>query len=287
MKFGVSLPNTDAYSDPHLLVELAVLAEESGWDGVFLWDSLYIEGKDGQGIPAADPWVALAAMATATTRVRLGPYVAPLARRRPWKVAREVVTLDQLTRGRALLPTGYGSTSDGGFARVGEEMGGRARADAVDEALQILTGLWAGERFGFAGSRYTMQPMQFLPRPMQQPRVPIWLDASWPVPRSMRRAMRFDGIIPSSRDADGTWRAMMPDDFAAMMRWIEKERTETTPFDVVREGDTPGDNPAAATLVRPFAESGVTWWIEAVWTHFYRGTVESMKARIAQGPPQL
>jgi hypothetical protein len=287
MHFGVSLPNIGEYSDPALVVDLARLAEDAGWEAVFLWDAIHVEMEGGERPAAADPWIALAAMATATNRVRLGPIVLPLARRRPWKVAKETATLDQLSGGRLILPVGYGAIDDGAFSRVGEETDRRARAQRVEEGLEILTGLWSGEPFAYDGECYHLEEMTFLPRPVQSPRIPIWLDAAWPRMRSMRRAIRYDGIIAGKRNEDGTGAAMTPDDYREMKAWIEANRPEGPPIDIVREEETPGDDrERAAEVVQPFAEAGVTWWIEAAWVHVYRGTLASMRERIRQGPPR-
>jgi len=286
MRFGVSLPNVGDCGNPHTLVELAREAEEAGWDGVFVWDCIHIEIAERDRLPMADPWIALAAIAMATSQVRIGPIVTPLARRRPWKVARESVNLDHLSHGRLILPVGYGAIDDGAFCKVGEETNAALRAQKVEEGLEILSGLWSGEPFAYRGEHYQTEAMTFLPQPMKQPRIPIWLDAAWPRMRSMRRALRYDGIIPGKKNEDGTNEPMTSDDFRSMKDWIDEHRPTTSPFDIVREGATPGDDrEQAADAVQPFAEAGVTWWIEAVWKYFYRGTLENMRTRIRQGPP--
>jgi alkanesulfonate monooxygenase SsuD/methylene tetrahydromethanopterin reductase-like flavin-dependent oxidoreductase (luciferase family) len=285
MRYGISLPNVGDWGNPHLLVELAREAEAVGWDAVFVWDCVHLESDQRKRLPTADPWIVLAAIAGATTRIKLGPIVTPPARRRPWKLARETVTLDHLSHGRLILPIGYGAIDDGAFSKVGEPTDARTRAARVDEALQILTGLWSGEPFAFQGEQYYVEEMTFLPRPVQSPRIPIWLDALWPSRRSMRRAIRYDGILPGVRKADGG--PTTPEDIRTIREWIEEERVGMAPIDIVHEGETPGDNvDVAAAIIQPWTEAGVTWWIESVWTHFYRGTVETMRKRIAQGPPK-
>src|SRR5205814_6471999 len=113
MQYGFILP----HGDIHTLVELAHEAEVAGWDGVFYWDGIYIK----EAGPMYDPWIVLAAMALRTERVRLGLILTPPSRRRPWKLARETVTLDHLSQGRLILPVGLGALEDGGFIKVGED----------------------------------------------------------------------------------------------------------------------------------------------------------------------
>ena len=172
---------------PEIRVEaadLAALAEAHGWDGVFTWDGIAIGSMD-----TYDPWVVMAAMAMRTERVRLGAIVTPPARRRPWKLARETMTLDRLSNGRLVLPVGLGATDDAAFGNVGEPTEARIRAERLDESLAILPGLWTGEPFGFDGRHYRFGPMTFRPTPVQQPRIPIWVVGAWPNERSMRRTL--------------------------------------------------------------------------------------------------
>ena len=166
MRFCISIPNFGEYADVRRLAELAKEAEENGWDGCFLWD--HINGWTQE--PMVDPWVALAVMAAATSRIRLGTMVTPLARRRPWKLARETVTLDHLSGGRLILGVGLGFPPEEEFTRLGEDADDRARARKLDEGLAVLTGLWSGEPFSFQGDEFEIDEATFLPRPLQQPR---------------------------------------------------------------------------------------------------------------------
>lgn len=283
MQYGVTLPNMGV--DVQTLAQLAVKAETAGWDGVFIWDCLYGSAEnEPEKRATCDPWIALAAIALATKRVRLGTMVTPLSRRRPWKVARETVTLDYLCQGRLILPVGLGAATEGGFAKVGEELDRKIRAQMLDEGLAILSGLWSGQPFSFSGQHYQVQEMTFLPPPMQQPRIPIWVIGAWPHRKSMQRTLRFDGILPTKLQGE-----MMPADLQEMKTWLSQHRDSPTPFDIVMEGETPGDDRVAATaILRPLAQAGVTWWLEAVWaTPETKGGVEGMKKRIHQGPPRL
>ncbi len=279
MQYGVTFPNVDART----LAELAHEAEEAGWDGVFVWDVSW-------GI---DAWVSLAAVAMRTERVRFGTMLTPLSRRRPWKVASEVVTLDHLSNGRVILPVGLGAVGpedpNNWFAQVGEETDRKIRAKMLDESLDILDGLWSGQPFSYDGEHYCIHDVTFAPTPVQSPRVPIWVVGAWPRMKSMRRVLRCDGVIPTRMNEDRSFAEMTPADFVAMKAFIDEQRSQTTPFDIVMEGETPGDDPEkAASIVRPLAEAGVTWWLEAVWsTPQTQGGVEGMRRRVRQGPPRI
>jgi hypothetical protein len=273
MRYGIILPYEE---DPRALVELARQAEAVGWDGVFVWD----------GLEWNDPWVVLAAMAMVTERVRLGTMLTPISRRRPWKLAQEAATLDRLCGGRLILPVGLGAP-DTGYANYGEETDRKARAQLLDEGLEILNGLWSGQPFSYTGTRYQLQDVTFNPTPAQQPRIPIWVVGAWPRMKSMRRVLRCDGLLPDKRDGSGT--PLTPDDLRAMKAFVDQERAATTPFEIVIEGQTPGGNrEAAAAQLSPWRDAGMTWWLENVWLAPHeQGRLEGMRERIAQGPPLL
>jgi hypothetical protein len=258
---------------------------------VFLWDCIDVEKTLGpSGRQVCDPWIALAAIALRTQRIRLGPMVTPLSRRHPWKVARETVTLDHLSGGRLILPVGLGFIDDGGYTKVGEALKSKVRAELLDEALAILEGLWSGQPFSFQGKHYHVEEMTFLPTPVQRPRSPVWVVGAWPHRKSMRRVLAWDGVIPARRGDDGSFFAKMtPADLQAMQTFLTQQRTRRTPFDMVVEGETPGDDlEQTRSVVRPLAEAGVTWWLEAVYgTPEEQGGVEGMRTRIRQGPPRL
>jgi alkanesulfonate monooxygenase SsuD/methylene tetrahydromethanopterin reductase-like flavin-dependent oxidoreductase (luciferase family) len=260
--------------DPRTVAELAREAEEAGWDGVFYWDGINVGGME-----TYDPWVVMAAMAMRTERVRIGAMLTPPARRRPWKLARETIALDHLSNGRLVLPVGLGAVDDGGFGKVGEPTDRRVRAQLLDESLEILTGLWSGEPFSYEGQHYKLEEMTFLPRPVQRPRVPIWVVGAWPSEKSMRRAIRYDGILAYTTRGEVT-----PEDIRAIKAYVEENREEGGAFDIVWEGETPGDDAdRAASLVGPFVEAGITWWIESPWSL----SIEPLRARIRQGPPPV
>lgn len=278
MQYGVVIPKGDI----HTIVDLTREAEAAGWDGVFTWDGIDIPEMG----EMFDPWVTMAGMAMVTERVRLGAILTPLSRRRPWKVARETTSLDHLSRGRLVFPVGLGALEDGGFSKVGEPTDRRQRAELLDESLDIITGLWSGKPFSYQGNHYHVDEMTFLPPPIQQPRIPIWVPGAWPRMKSMRRVLRYDGLFPDKLDANGQRSDITPDDLRAMRDFITRERGATTPFDIIWEGTTPGEDPGqAAAIVRPWAAAGATWWMEAHWTA--PNEPEDTRARIRQGPPRI
>ncbi|HEX2729653.1 MAG TPA: LLM class flavin-dependent oxidoreductase [Rubrobacteraceae bacterium] len=267
--------------DPLTVADLAREAELAGWDGVFYWDSICVGAFD-----TYDPWVVMAAMALNTERVRIGAVLTPPARRRPWKLARETMTLDLLSGGRLVLPVGLGALDDGGFSKVGEPTDKKVRAGRLDESLEILTGLWSGEPFSYEGEHYRLEEMTFLPKPVQSPRIPIWVVGAWPSRKSMNRALRYDGLLAAKVSGTAAEPGVTPEDIRAIKAYAIENRPPDAPFDIVWEGVTPGGDPERAdSIVRPFAEAGITWWIESRWMP--PNEPEDLRARIRQGPPRL
>lgn len=268
MRTAVTIANHDSYADPAFLADLGVAAEDSGWEGVFVWDHIARTGQ-----PAVtDPWIALAAIATLTTAVRIGPMVTPLARRRPWKVAREVVALDHLSGGRVTLGVGLG-VHPVEFDAVGEETDLRRRAAMLDEALVLLRALWSGQPVTHRGAHFTVDGVTHQPTPVQT-HVPIWVAGVWPNRRPMVRASRFDGAFPI---ADG---GMTPAQHREVMGFLAEHRDPDLPApDLVHEGESDADGAQAA----PYAEAGVTWWLERLRPE-QRTPAEAL-ARITAGPP--
>jgi alkanesulfonate monooxygenase SsuD/methylene tetrahydromethanopterin reductase-like flavin-dependent oxidoreductase (luciferase family) len=258
-------------ADPREAAELAAEAEAAGWDGVFTWDGVAIGELD-----TYDPWIVMAAMAMRTERVQLGAIVTPPSRRRPWKLARETMTVDRLSGGRLVIPVGLGALDDRAFGNVGEPVDVRTRAELLDETLDILAGLWSGEPFAFHGRHYRFEPMTFRPTPVQRPRIPIWVVAIASSDRSMRRAIRWDGLISQVADPGG----LVP-----IVAWLDRERPNwrSDGFELLAQGSTPADASRAADIVRPWAQAGATWWIDADWE---AASIASQRARIAIGPPR-
>ena len=287
MHFGISIPPFADFSDPRALAELAHEAETAGWDGFFLWDAVFF---DPTFHPMADPWVSLAAVAMSTQRMRIGTMITPLARRRPWKLARETVSVDQLSNGRLILGVGLGDPVQWDFGFFGEETDPKRRARLLDEGLDILTGLWTGQRFAYQGEQYNVQEVIFRPSPIQSPRIPIWVGGWWPNKAPLRRAARWDGVCPAKWGGSDT-----TDQGRELLGYIQDSQKSSAPFDAVHAGATPGDNPSqAAEIIEPYAKAGVTWWIEPVdpwrfgWSFEVPWAAEAtvlMRERIRQGPP--
>lgn len=261
------------------MVELARGAEDAGWDGFFLWDH-YFWGSP-QNEPMADTWTLLTAIAARTERMKLGPLVTPLPRRRPWTVARQAVTLDHLSGGRVVLGVGIGGDWFGDYSVFGEPAGDKEHGEMLDEALAIITGLWSGEPFTFSGRHYTVSEAQFSPRPVQQPRIPIWVAGNWPNKKPFRRAARWDGVAAEARS---DLEYLKPEHIEEIRTYIREERETEGPFEITQIGRTPGNDLAAAkAIVAPYAEAGVTWWLE----HFDpEEPLDDIRPRVRQGPPR-
>jgi probable F420-dependent oxidoreductase len=285
MRYGIYLPNFGAFGDALAMARLSSEAEAAGWDGFFLWD--HVAGWDQ---PFVDPWVALTAVALATTDIRLGTTVTPLPRRRPWKLAREAVSLDRLSGGRLTLGVGIGG-GQAEWDELGEEVDPRTRGAMLDEALDVLTGLWTGERFSYAGAYYDVRETRFLPTPVQTPRIPIWVGGFWPHKAPFRRMARWDGMFPLVGDArDGDDEIAQ---IAEAVAYVREHREHTSPFDVVCVGFTPQDDAIAGRqIVTRYADLGATWWLEMI-APFRVGLglddacdPEVLRRRVLAGPPR-
>jgi alkanesulfonate monooxygenase SsuD/methylene tetrahydromethanopterin reductase-like flavin-dependent oxidoreductase (luciferase family) len=281
VRFAVGLPNLWEYADPRVVAELARRAEAAGWDGLFVWDHLaYREAAT----PAVDPWIATAAVAAATERLRLGVLVCALARRRPWKVARETAALDLLSGGRLVFGVGLGSLPQEEFEAFGEDPDARVRADKVDEGLAIVRGLWSGEPFEHHGEHYRVEETVFRPTPLQRPRIPVWVAGRWPAHRPFRRAAQWDGVFPTHRDVRHA-ETMTVGQLREIVEYVERHRERPAdPFDVILEGQTEGRDAAAdAAGTAAYGHAGLTWWIEKLGP--FRGPPEYVRDRIDHGPP--
>ncbi len=286
MRYGLGLPNGGAWGDARTLAELARLAEESGWDGVFLED--YIVWQGHQDVPTFDPWITLAAMALQTTRIRLGTSITPLTRRRPWKVARETVTLDHLSNGRLILGVGLGDLEHdaASFASFGEVTDAKQRGRMLDEALDVLVGLWSGEPFSYAGEYYRVSEVTLLPRPVQTPRIPIWIGGGFPLKGPTQRALRWDGSCMYKQPQGTAWEDWTPDDVRALKALAVQARGAAAPFDIALGGRQRGDDwEKERTLIRSLAEAGATWWGDYIEQD--RCDLDAARAYIARGPLRI
>lgn len=274
-KFGVFLPNFGPFADPGALAELAAEIEQAGWDGVFLWD--HIAWADDPEVPVVDPWITLAAIATATERIRLGALITPIARRRPWKLARETVSLDHLSEGRLVFGTGLGYSAPVEFAAFGEPDDDRVRARILDEGLSVLDRLWSGEPVRFEGEHFHVDSQPFLPRPVQRPRIPVWVAGWWPRRRPFERAARWDGVFPEL--VGGA--TPSPADVRAIRETVASARETDQPFDIVIGGRT--EAASARRQLSEYAGSGMSWWLEKVDPQ-WRFSLDEVRRRVESGP---
>lgn len=266
MKFGFVVP----WGDADDVGDLAAVAEQAGWDGLFVWEPVW----------GVDAWISLGLAAVRTSKIRLGTLLTPPSRRRPWELASQVATVDRVSTGRVILSVGLGAV-DSGFATFGEECDRRTRAELMDECLDIVCGLWGGQPFGYDGSHYSVESTEFptIGHTVQQPRVPIWCVAAVGRERSVSRALKWDGVIPQVLDGDGGARQPHLPEIAELRERILAERGDE-PFDIVVEGTMSEHSPAA------YADAGATWWIESMWEAMSEHSpVAAAYDRLRQGPP--
>ncbi len=265
MRQGLFFPAFDGVADPDRLVQLAVDAERVGWDGIFLWDHLLYGGGVTEIL---DPYIALAAIASSTTSLQLGPMVTPLVRRRPQIVARQAVALDRLSHGRLTLGFGIGDDGDvGELSRFGEVTDAVERGRALSEGLNVLTGLLSGEAVHHVGEYYTADGVTFRPTAYRRGGIPIWLAARWPNIAPLRRAAHYDGaFVISMRD---------PEDVAQLRARLESFGADLDHFDVVVSGFI-GDDPT------PWAHAGVDWFLN--WIGPYNLDFDEVREMIVAGP---
>lgn len=285
MRYGLSLPNGGVCGDARVLAELGCLAEEAGWDGVFVED--YIVHQSDGAVPTCDPWIALAAMAVGTKHMRLGTSVTPLSRRRPWKVAREALALDQLSNGRFILGVGSGDAGEAGFTRVNEVSDARARAKMLDEALDVIVGLWSGEPFSYEGQYYQVREMTFLPTSVQKPRIPILVGGGWPLKGPSLRAARYEGCCLYKQHEPGDDSDWTPDEVHRLKEFIESHRSEEQrgkPYEIKLGGRSRSkDWEQDRAMMKSLADVGVTWWVE----YIPAGELETMREGVLRGPLRI
>jgi alkanesulfonate monooxygenase SsuD/methylene tetrahydromethanopterin reductase-like flavin-dependent oxidoreductase (luciferase family) len=278
VRYGLALPTGMECGDPRFLVELAERADAAGWDGVFLEDYVVFQGDP--RAPTCDSWVALAGMAARTERVVLGTCVTPLARRRPWIVARQAAAIDQLSEGRMVLGAGLGDVGDhvvrdASFTHFQEELDVHRRARMLDEALEIITGLWTGEPFSFHGEHFDVEEVTFVPPPMQRPRIPIWIGGGYPNPGPTRRAARWDGSMLYRVPGHD----LSADDVRAL-----REAAGERPYDIMVGGRSREEDwEAERERLGAVAAAGATWSAEYVPPD----TREAMRAAVERGPLRI
>jgi alkanesulfonate monooxygenase SsuD/methylene tetrahydromethanopterin reductase-like flavin-dependent oxidoreductase (luciferase family) len=273
MKFGLHLPNFGPAADPKTLANLAAEAESARWDGFFVWD--HVLGDPQWREPMVDPWIALAAVASTTSRIRIGALVTAIPRRRPWHLARETTTLDHLSDGRLVVGVGLGFPAAAEFGHFGEDGDVHRRARRLDEGLAILAGLWSGEPFAFDGEEFHIRETVFLPTPVQRPRPPVWVACHWPNRSPLRRAARWDGVFPEHA-AGGR---LSPPELAELLRYVHEHRRVPGSFDAVVAGRS---QDLADTELDAYEAAGTTWWLESVQPG---EPLAEVRHRIAKRPP--
>lgn len=261
VKQGVNVPNFGPFGSARAVADISAAAERAGWDGVFLWD--HVVRREGD-LPVVDPWVALSAAAVATRRVELGPLVTPLARRRPWNVAKAAVSIDLLSQGRFILGIGLGTPRGPEFPSFGEETDLRRRGDMVDEGIEVIRAAWSGRPVNFAGRHYRVDNIRFLPTPARMGGIPVWGATERLSGRPVRRAAGLDGIFPVG---------IRPGDLPALLDNLRQARGNLAGFDVVAVSQ---DDDAAS-----WQAAGATWWQrELPWGESY----EKCLAIVSDGP---
>jgi alkanesulfonate monooxygenase SsuD/methylene tetrahydromethanopterin reductase-like flavin-dependent oxidoreductase (luciferase family) len=266
MPCAIFLPIFGELAEPRVVADLAAEAEAAGWDGVFVWDHmLYREPVT----DIADPWITLAAVASVTDQVRIGPMVTPLPRRRPQKLARETVSLDRLSGGRLVLGVGLGGDPGGELTAFGEELDQRVRGRMLDEALEVLVDLWSGEPVLHRGEHHVAEG-RMRPTAVQEPRIPIWVGARYGNTRPLRRAARYEGLFPVQVDE--------PDQLAEMLGIVHEHRLTSDPYDVMIARPAGEERDPSAWF-----DAGATWWAAG----FDPFTVDAATVRsvIDAGPP--
>ena len=262
-------------SDPREIVRLAVAAEAAGWDGVSIWDSLGLSMRTS----AAEPFVGLAAVAQATSRLRLITSVISLPRRRPQLVAQAVGTLDRLSGGRCVLGVGAGGDL-ADFEPFDEPTAAAARLSRLDEGLELVDRLLRGETIDHAGVNFALRGAAVGPAPVQRPRPPIWIGGMRP--GALRRAARYDGWIAIGVAEDGSGMTLTPADLRTMVDRLRKERVDKDHAqDVAIFGLSDASDPGRVTA---YADAGATWWLESL--SLMRGSIAQLRAIVEAGPPK-
>jgi alkanesulfonate monooxygenase SsuD/methylene tetrahydromethanopterin reductase-like flavin-dependent oxidoreductase (luciferase family) len=287
MRFSVNIPNFGDFADARVVAQVARAAEAAGWDALFVWDHVVHDKQRRQGQPFGDPWMLLTAAALTTSRLRLGPMVTPVARRRPEQLARQVATLDALSGGRVVFGAGLGGPIEDEFASFGDTTDPVVLAERLDEGLELLSRYWSGETVDHVGKHYRVRQTALLPAAVQRPRPPVWIAGYWPNRRPMRRAARWDGAVPLFELARHG-QAPAPEDVRELVGYIAGQRGDRAgePFEVVVGGVS--DPATAADLIGPLQDAGATWWDERqVQTNPDHYRADAVLRRIEAGPPVI
>lgn len=273
MKFWISLMNFGYLADAKKIAELAVQAEEAGWDAVFLAD--HVNWKD-MGYHV-DPWIALGLIADRTKRILLGTAVTPIARRRPTKLAREILTLHDLSNGRFIFGAGSGIWPSE-YDDLGDEPNLKVRAEMLDEGLELLQNIWRGTDIDHQGTHFRTKSQTFYAGGAE---VPIWVAASWPALKPFLRAMRFDGVMAMNRKFN---EPLSLDDVRSIKKFVREHRKSEKPFNIGLGLNTTADPSADIDRALAYKEAGANWWQEGVFP--FAEKIDELVAIIRRGPPR-
>jgi alkanesulfonate monooxygenase SsuD/methylene tetrahydromethanopterin reductase-like flavin-dependent oxidoreductase (luciferase family) len=284
MRFSINIPNFGDFADARAVATVAAAAEQAGWDALFVWDHVVHDKSKRQGQPFGDPWMLLTAAALATSRIRLGTLVTPIARRRPEQLARQVATLDALSGGRVIFSAGLGGPIEDEFGSFGDTTDPVVLAQRLDEGLALLARYWSGSPVNHDGRHYQVRDVTLLPATVQRPRPPVWVAGYWPHRAPMRRAARWDGAVPLFTTAR---HGQLPpvDQVRDLVAYVRQQRDDR-PFEIVLGGVSPGNPAKARELIEPLVEAGATWWDERqLQTSDALDRLAPVLRRIEQGPP--
>ena len=283
MKQAIYVPNFGDWGNADRLIELTRIAEDAGFDGLFLWDHINITGAD--GLDTIDPTVALTLIASESSHLKFGPIITPLARRRPWKLARELISLDQLSGGRLVFGAGLGEPEDLEFAAFGEESSGKVRAKKLDEGLEVLDSLAKGLLTNYSGQYYHLTNVHFRPRPVQTPRFPVWIAATLPYKSGVKRSLQWDGLFPvvMPKTDPLVWANWFPslEDFRTAVEEVENSLSEDRGFDFVASGNL-GDRSTKGHSLDDYKNAGATWWFH--WVDESPDTFRETIQKVSAGP---
>ena len=286
MRYSINIPNFGDFADARTVARVATAAEAAGWDALFVWDHVVHDKQARQDQPFGDPWMLLTAAALATTRLRLGTLVTPVARRRPEQLARQVATLDSLSGGRVIFGAGLGGPIEDEFASFGDTTDPVVLAERLDEGLALLSRYWSGETVDHDGAHYRVRATALLPATVQRPRPPVWIAGYWPNRRPMRRAARWDGAVPLFESARHG-QAPSPEELRGLVDYVARQRGDRRadePFDIVVGGASQAAT--AAEVIGRLREAGATWWDERqVQSNPDHYRAEPVLRRIDAGPP--
>ncbi|MBF8187159.1 LLM class flavin-dependent oxidoreductase [Nonomuraea sp. K274] len=259
MHYSINIPNFGDFADARTVASVAVAAEQAGWDALFVWD--HVVHVESRRRVFGDPWMLLTAAALATSRIRLGTLVTPVARRRPQQLARQVATLDAISGGRVIFGAGLGGPIEDEYGRFGEPTDPVVLAERLDEGLDLLARYWAGETVTHHGRHYQVDGVRLLPETVQRPRPPVWVAGFWPNRRPMRRAARWDGAVPLFGPGSHGY-GPPADEVRELAAYVNRHRQDDGPFELVVGGVSPVAPAKARDLLGPLMEAGATWWDE-------------------------